>query len=103
MMGRLQQVGSARRPCRGWTWRLCHPASVHGRTAREPETPERESPRELTEVDLRGRTVVTARLDEVDEVAGVPGEDQDLFRGEEDRHPEDHRGGAAGAGSPEDK
>lgn len=39
--------------------------------------------------------------DEVDEVAGVLEEDLDRFPGEEDRRPEDHRGGAAGAGSPE--
>lgn len=42
-------------------------------------------------------------LVEVDEAAGAPEEDQDQFRGEEDRHPEDHRGEAAGAGSPEEK
>lgn len=54
---------------------------------------------------LRGRTGVTGRLVEADEAAGVPEEDQDQdqFPGEADQHPEDHRGGAAGAGSPEEK
>lgn len=59
----------------------------------------------LQVVPLRGRTGVMGRLVAVDEAAGVPEEDQDQdqFPGEEDQHPEDHRGGAAGAGSPEEK
>lgn len=110
MMGRLRLVVSAPRPCRGWTWRLCPPGSARGRTDREPETPESASPPELTEVaPPRGRTAVTVRLVGVDEAAGVPEEDLDQDRplGEEDQHPEDqhpedHRGGASGAGSPEE-
>lgn len=103
MMGHLRPVASAPPPCRGWTWRLCRPGSVRGRTGREPETPESESPRGPTEVaPLRGRTGATARPVEVDEAAGVP-EDRDRPPGEEDQHPEDHRGGADGAGSPDEK
>lgn len=52
---------------------------------------------------LRGTTEATVRLVGVDEAAGVLEEDQDRSPGEEDQHPEDHRGGAAGAGSPEEK
>lgn len=99
--GRLRLVASAPPPCRGWTWRLCPPGSVRGRMDQEPETPERESHRERTEVaPLRGRTVTVRRV-EVDEVAGVPEEDRSP--GEEGRHQEDRRGVAAGAGSPEER
>lgn len=103
-MGRLKLVESAPPPCRGWTWRLCPLGSVHGRTDREPETSESESPQELTEVaPPRGKTGVTVRLFEVDVAAGALEDlDLDLDRapGEEDQHPEDCRGGVSGAGSP---
>lgn len=100
MMGRLRLVESAPRPCRGWTWRLCPPASGRGRTDRGQETSERESPPELMEVVcLRERTAVTVRLVAVDEAAGVLGAPPGP--GEEDPHPEECRGAAFGAGSPE--
>lgn len=105
MMGRLRLAVSGPPPCRGWTWRLFPLGSVRGRTDREPETPESESPRGLTEVaPLRGRTGVTAHLSEADEVAGVPEEEQvqDRSPGEEDPHPEDHRGGVAEVGRPKE-
>lgn len=101
MMVRLRPDVSAHLPCKGWTWRLFLLESVRGRTAREQVTPERESHLELMEVGLlRGTTEATVHLVEADEAAGVLEEDQDRSPGEEDQHPEDHRGGAAGAGSP---
>lgn len=100
MMGRLRLVESDLRPCRGWTWRLCPPASVRGRTDQEQETSEIESPPELMEVAcLQGRTAVMVRLVVVDEAAGVL--EAPLVPGEEDLHPEECRGAAFGAGSPE--
>lgn len=50
MMGRLQLDESAPPLCRGWTWRLCRPGNVHGRTDQELETLGSGSPPELTEV-----------------------------------------------------
>lgn len=79
MMGHLQPVASAHRPCKGWTWHLSRPGSDRGRMARELETPESASPPEPMEVaPLRGRTGATVPLVEVDEVAGVLEEDLDL-------------------------
>lgn len=56
-MVRLLLVVSARLPCRGWTWRLCPPESVHGKTVQELETPERENPQVQTEVS---RSIITS-------------------------------------------
>lgn len=105
MMGRLRPAASAPPPCRGWTWRLSPRGSVRGRTDREPETPESESPRGPTEVaPLRGRMGVTVHLSEAGEEAGVLEEDQvqDRSLGEEDPQPEDHRGGVAEVGRPKE-
>lgn len=89
-------AGSARPPCRAWTWPRCPHASDRGTTGRAQETPGRESP---PEQEQRNRQEVALYRERREEVAmdHRPGEPEEAGASEgEEQHgePPEEEGGA---------